>query len=164
MEAIPKISPQLAAENTKDDRNFQIFEDIMDEDYSSYETDHEIIDLDSEEEEHEKLGFLGRVIKSKKTEEDFPMEYVVDEKKEGFYFIRRRYTLRSCNDICKILKKGGEKEEKGKVVIEGKGKVVIVDKEKALTVEGGRRIVVCGLAVGQQVKKTVGKRKVRCSC
>ena len=56
----------------------------------------------------------------------------------------------------------GEQEEKRKVVVEGKGKAVVVEKVKGLTVEGGRRIVVCGLAVGQQVKKIVGKRNIRC--
>lgn len=73
--------------------------------------------------------------------------------------------LRSCNEIYKLLKKDCEKEEKRKVVVEDKGKEVIMDKGKrwlwiqgrGLPIEGGMRIVVCGLAAGQQVKRLFGK-------
>lgn len=56
-EARPILPPKLAAENVKEDSDCQILEDFTFSDDSSFEGEREFIDIDSEKEEQEKLGF-----------------------------------------------------------------------------------------------------------
>lgn len=74
------------------------------------------------------------MVKLEKIMDDEVMHDMVDEQKQGSYSVRRPYMLRSCIEICMLLKNGGENEGKGKEVAVGKGKRVVVDR--------GRRVVV----------------------
>ncbi|KMS96843.1 hypothetical protein BVRB_8g199190 [Beta vulgaris subsp. vulgaris] len=121
-EARPKLPPNLAVENVEEDSDCQMLEDFTFSDDSSLEGEREIIDIDSEEEEQEKLGFLERTVKLEKIMVDEVMHDVVEDKKQGSSSVRRPYMLRSCSEICMLLKKGVRMRVKGRRFLWVKGK------------------------------------------